>query len=44
MTVGYQPVLIGDDFDENPIPHAGMANAGFDMLDLHASFESFRVT
>lgn len=27
--------LVSDDFDENPIPHAGVAHVGFNVDDLH---------
>ncbi len=30
-----QPRLIGDDFDEHPVPHPGMADERFDGGDFH---------
>lgn len=32
-----QAGLIGEDFDEHPVPHAGMADECFDAGDLHAA-------
>lgn len=37
FTPAEQAGLIGEDFDEHPVPHAGMADECFDAGDLHAA-------
>ena len=32
-----QPGLVGEDLDEDPVPHPGVADVRFDCGDLHAS-------